>query len=444
MSVTSLEVFVGGKEVATLTSQDGFEHHLTYRPEARAEDFVSLVMPVRPETWSWPSLHPFFQVNLPEGFLLSTLKEQLGPHLGSRPLDLLAVVGRNAIGRVQLAAGGLRTSTATLDLQELLHGERSVDVFMELLHTYAASGVSGVVPKFLAPEARALFRKGTLKTERHIIKGSSDKLPYLALNEHLGMQVAARSGAAAAHTQVSDDGQVLVVERFDVTEEGLRLGFEDCCSLLGLPPEDKYNSTWERIARLITDFVPDSQLATSREQLALTLLLAYALGNADCHTKNLALLYSTENDVRLAPVYDMLTIVAYDSYAQNPPGMFVGGRKSWTPGRALGLYLQHLGFEPPQVRELVDRVMQAMSETFPELLYHIRNNAGFAPVGTRMVREWAAGFERLSGYTSIVVPDLLARAQAEGITPASAKPRPHKRTGESPLLGLRGRTRPAS
>ena len=444
MSVTGLEVYVGGKEVATVTSSDGFEHHLTYRPEATPQDFVSLVMPVRPETWSWPSLHPFFQVNLPEGILLSTLKEQLGPHLGSRPLDLLAVVGRNAIGRVQLASGGLRTSTATLDLQELLHGERSMDVFMELLHTYAASGVSGVVPKFLAPEARAPFRKGSFKTERHIIKGSSEKLPYLALNEHLGMQVAARSGAAAAHTQVSDDGQVLVVERFDVTEEGLRLGFEDCCSLLGLAPEDKYNSTWERIARLITDFVADSKLAASREQLALALLLTYALGNADCHTKNLAVIYSNENDVRLAPIYDMLTIVAYDSYARNPPGMFVGGRKSWTPGKALGVFVQHLGFEPPQLRQLVDRVMQAMSETFPELIYHIRNTRGFAPVGTRMVREWNTGLARLAGHTSIVVPDLLARAEGAGITTAEPESRPLERSGESQLLGRRGRNRRAS
>jgi serine/threonine-protein kinase HipA len=445
MSVTRLEVVVGGKEVATLASEDGFEHHLTYRPEAKPEDFISLVMPVRTETWSWPSLHPFFQMNLPEGFLLSTLKEQLGPHLGSRPLDLLAVVGRNSIGRVQVAsASGLEASGATLDLQKLLHGERSIDVFMELLHTYAASGVSGVVPKFLSPEARALFRKGTVKTKRLIVKGSSEKLPYLALNEHLGMQVATRSGAATARTKVSDDGQVLVVERFDVSEEGVRLGFEDCCSLLGLAPEDKYNSTWERVARLVADFVPDPQLAASREQLALTLLLTYALGNADCHTKNLALLYSHENDVRLAPIYDMLTIIAYDSYAQNPPGMFIGGRKSWTPGKALGIYLQHLGFEPPRQRELVDSVLQAVSDTFPELLYHIRNTPGFAPVGTRMVSEWTEGLGRLSDHASIVVPDLLARAKAEGITPLAAEPRPPQRTGESPLLGRRGRSRPVS
>ena len=131
----------------------------------------------------------------------------------------------------------------------------------------------------------ALFRKGSLTTERHIVKGSSDRLPYLALNEHLSMRAAARTGAKVARTAVSDDGHVLVVERFDVEPDGSRLGFEDCCSLLGLPPADKYASTWERVVRRITDFTAPVNLGSAREQLALTLLLTYALGNADCHTK---------------------------------------------------------------------------------------------------------------------------------------------------------------
>ena len=83
MSVTRLEVLAQGRPVATLSSDDGLAHHLTYRRDVQAEDFVSLVMPVRAESWSWPTLHPFFQVNLPEGFLLSLLQEQLGPHLGA-------------------------------------------------------------------------------------------------------------------------------------------------------------------------------------------------------------------------------------------------------------------------------------------------------------------------------------------------------------------------
>lgn len=437
MTTRSLEVFVSGRRVARLSSDDGFAHHLTYHPEASARDFVSLVMPVRAQSWTWPTLHPFFQVNLPEGFLLSVLKDQLGPHLGSRPLDLLAVVGQNMIGRVQLAPGAdLSPIGAAIDLQALLHGEHSAEVFLELMRTHAASGVSGVVPKFLSPETQALFRKGSLQTERHIVKGSSERLPFLALNEHLCMQVASRSGVPTARTHVSDEGLVLVVERFDVADDGSRLGFEDCCSLLGLGPEDKYQSTWERVARVVADFVAPNRLMEANEQLAHTLLLTYALGNADCHTKNLALLYTNTDDVRLAPVYDMLSILAYDDYARNEPGLFVGGRKSWTPGRSLGHFLQQvLGIEPARQREITGTVCQAVVDTFPELMARSRDVPGFRAVAARMVHEWNTGLNRLAPHTSVVVPDLERAALEEGLQPVAAKPGPGRRIGESPLLG---------
>jgi serine/threonine-protein kinase HipA len=446
MTMLALEVFVSGRRVARLSSEDGFAHHLTYHPEASAADFVSLVMPVRAQSWSWPTLHPFFQVNLPEGFLLSLLKEQLGPHLGSRSLDLLAVVGQNTIGRVQLAPGAvLAPAQAAFDLKALLHGKHSAEVFLELMRTHAASGVSGVEPKFLSPETRGLFRKGSIATERHIVKGGSERLPYIALNEHLCMQVAMKSGAATARTEVSDDGRVLAVERFDVAGDGSRLGFEDCCSLLGLAPDDKYQSTWERVARLVGDFVAPAQLMEANEQLARTLLLTYALGNADCHTKNLALIYASAEQVRLAPIYDMLSILAYDAYARNEPGMFVGGRKDWKPGKQLGQYLkQSLGIEPARQRELTGQVCQAVVDTLPELMARSRDVPGFAPVAARMVNEWSAGLSRLAPHTSVVVPDLDALAKTGGLAPAAAKHRPRRRIGESSLLARRRRPTPAS
>lgn len=439
--IMQLNVFVSGRRVATLGSPDGFEHHLTYDRDVATADFASLLMPVQAASWWWPTLHPFFQVNLPEGYLLSVLKEQLGPHLGSRPLDLLSVVGQNMIGRVQVGAGDSVTHAATrLELEPLLHGNASAQVFKEMLREYATSGVSGVVPKFLTPETRALFRKGTLQTERHIVKSSAQQLPFMALNEHLCMEVARRTGFAAAATEVSDDGQVLVVERFDVdAQTGLRLGFEDCCSLLGLSTDDKYNSTWERVSRLVRQWVPAPQHRQAMEQLAVTLLLTYALGNSDCHTKNLGLLYSTADDVRVAPIYDMLTIRAYERYADNPPGMFVDGRKSWNPGASLWRVLQqHLQVEPARQRELVQRVCGAMSSVFPDLLHRVRHTPGFELVGARMIWEWDAGLKRLQNRIQMAMPAFIDRAQAAGVM---APPAPRKfapqRIGESPLLGSR-------
>src|SRR5690606_1488048 len=112
--------------------------------------------------------------------------------------------------------------------------------FAELVRQHATSGVSGVVPKFLdgdvEPVSIGEHTKATLFTPRHLIKGSTRLLPFVSLNEHLCMQVV-RQVMPAADTQVSDDGQVLVVTRFDVDERGVRhWGLEDFCVLLGLRP----------------------------------------------------------------------------------------------------------------------------------------------------------------------------------------------------------------
>lgn len=453
MSVRALQVFVQGRAVATLSTEDNFNYALTYLPGLDETGFVSLTMPVRPASWMWPALHPFFQVNLPEGFLLSVLREQLGPLLGASPLDLLAVVGSNMIGRVGLApfpAAGDADAVVSdgepalieATLAGLLHGERSIDRFLELVRVHAASGVSGVVPKFLAPELAATFRKASLRTARYILKGASGHAPFLALNEHLCLRVAARAGLPAARSHVSEDGQVLEVERFDIAADGARLGFEDVCSLLGLSPDDKYNSTWERVARCVLDFTAPEHSRAAAEQLAAQVLLNFALGNADCHAKNLGLLYSSRQDVRLAPVYDLLSIRIYDRYVDNAPGMFLGGRKLWTPGRELPLFLQSgLGIDPPAQRRMVGQIATALSELMPELLRHHRETPGFTPWAARMAHEWSIGLQRIAPISKRAMPDLAGIARAGGLEPVAARAVPVKRTGESELLGGRGRKR---
>lgn len=433
-----LNVFVHGTAVATLESSAGFEHALTYLPTAQPQEFISLAMPVQTPSWTWPTLHPFFQVSLPEGFLLSVLKEQLGPHLGAGSFDLLSVVGHNLIGRVQVSAGEQPTGVSAVDdLAPLLHGEASEQVFLELMAKHAVSGVSGVVPKFLSAETTALFRKGTVATERHIVKGSSAHQPFVALNEHLCMKAAAATQVKVAQTLVSDDGQTLVVERFDIDQvSGKRKGFEDFCSLLGLTPDDKYESTWERVARLTRDYVPKEHLRAANEQLAVTLLLTYALGNADCHTKNLAFIYDDFDNVEIAPIYDMLTILAYDRYANNPPGMYIDGRKNWSASKALWRYLQvNLGIDPPRQRELVDRVCTGVASVVPELLHHIRYTPGFAQVGSRMLWEWNEGMNRLAARRTFALADWVAQAEMSGLPrPSPALKYAAPRIGESPLL----------
>lgn len=109
---------------------------------------------------------------------------------------------------------------------------------------------------------------------------------------------------------------------------------EDMCSLLSLRPEEKYQSTWERVMDRIKSVVTiAAQQNAAVSQLADLLLLTYALRSADCRTKITALLYSSRDNIVLAPVYDLLTITVYDDYAKNNPGMPVEGAAPGWPAR---------------------------------------------------------------------------------------------------------------
>jgi serine/threonine-protein kinase HipA len=405
-----LTVFVNDRPVATLESPDTFRHVLAYHPDVDPADFVSLLMPVRTESYAYPELHPLFRMNLPEGFLLSILQETLGPHVGASPLKLLAVVGRNVIGRVKLATPGADPSQlpVTFDVAEILRGDNSEAAFVDLVRRFATSGVSGVVPKFLSPPTLEPHAKGTLATDRYIVKGTTARLPGVALNEHFCLDVARCANIPAAMSEVSDDGQALLVHRFDVRSDGTRRGMEDLCSLLLLRPEQKYESTWERVINRIREIVRDpAQQAAVLSRVADLLLLTYALRNADCHTKNLALIYDSRDAIELAPVYDLVTTTAYADYRNNPPGMPIEGRSTWYPRKALERFLQvRCNVMPADTRERVERIGQAIVEVAPRVLEAAKQYPHFSEVAATMLRSWNDGLDTLRIQKTWSVPSL--------------------------------------
>ena len=446
-----LSVYVLGREVAVVESVGDFKSVLNYIPNTATDDFVSLTMPVRTESYTWDDqLPPVLQMNLPEGYLLQVLQEQFGPHIGADPIALLSVIGRNMVGRVQVAATGavLDEPAKPIEVAELLQGDNSEEAFAELVRQHATSGVSGVLPKFLdvekevEPDAAASakefgpHKKATLLTRRHIIKGSSAKLPFAALNEYLCMQVLAKV-LPSARTEVSRDGNALVVYRFDMDDEGQLLwGMEDFCALLGLRPAAKYETTWERIARAVRDHVPGSRQYETFRHLTATLLLTYALRNADCHAKNIALLYTSRADVHLSPAYDFLTTSVYAGYQHNPPGIGFLGKKTWTPGKNLSKFIAGTFGIPAREQSIIlESISDSVAETVPLVSEKIAEHPDFRDIGKRMLLAWQEGVTGLRDRRVYAAGDWPANKAFEGI---SDPPRLENATGvigRSPLLG---------
>jgi serine/threonine-protein kinase HipA len=444
-----LSIYLLGREVATLEQIGDFKSVLTYHPQVAPDDFVSLTMPVRTESYVWDDqLPPVLQMNLPEGYLLQVLQEQFGPHIGASPMALLSVIGRNMVGRLQVAAPGAELSALPkpIEVAALLKGDNAEAAFAALVREHATSGVSGVVPKFLDAQVKnsedgtplARHQKASLVTRRHIIKGSSAQLPFVALNEHLCMQVA-RHVMPTAKTEVSDDGQALVVHRFDVDEHGQpHWGMEDFCSLLGLRPAAKYDTTWERIAKAVRDHVPGAQRLETYRQLATTLLLTYALRNADCHAKNLALLYISRADVHLSPAYDMLTTSVYAGSQHNPPAIEFMGKKTWAPGKNLQKFIAAtFGIQPKEQQHMVRAISDAVADVEPLVRQAMAQHPDFEEIGKRMLMAWAEGVQGLRDQRVYGVGDWVSGDAFEGFSiPKKLKVQATK-TGRSPLLGER-------
>ena len=441
-----LAVYVLGREVAALEQAGDFKSVLSYRADVAAEDFVSLTMPVRTESYVWDDqLPPVLQMNLPEGYLLQVLQEQFGPQVGASPMALLSVIGRNMVGRLQVAAKGadLTQPAKPFEVAALLKGDNSEAAFAALVREHATSGVSGVVPKFLDAQARdgsplAPHQKASLVTRRHIIKGASAQLPFVALNEHLCMQVASRV-MPTAKAEVSDDGQALVVHRFDVDEQGQACwGMEDFCSLLGLRPAAKYDTTWERIARAVRDHVPGTQRLETYRRLATTLLLTYALRNADCHAKNLVLRYTSRSDVHLSPAYDMLTTCVYAGFQHNPPAIEFMGKKTWLPGKNLQKFMAAtFGIQPKEQQYMVQAISDAVAEVGPLVRQAMAQHPGFEDIGKRMLLAWTEGVQGLRDQRVYAMRDWTGHQAFEDFSPPPKLMTSQDKIGRSPLLGKR-------
>lgn len=174
--------------------------------------------------------------------------------------------------------------------------------------------------------------------------------------------------------------------------------------------------TWERIARAVRDHVPGSHQYETFRRLAATLLLTYALRNADCHAKNLALLYTAWGDVHLSPAYDFLTTSVYASYQYNPPGIGFMGKKTWTPGNTLPRFIAStFGIPLREQALLLDAIRDAVSEVVPLVQEKMAGHADFRDIGKRMLLAWQEGVNGLRDkrvYASGDWPGDRARASA--------------------------------
>lgn len=326
-----LAVFTPEGLSGTLQRESGYV--FTFADDANAARAPSLTMPMRALPYTHDTLHPAFHMNLPEGFVLEQLRNRLAKSSGMDPLFLLSVIGSQApIGRLRFSLDSRSAPTAREPgegerLADLLAAKGSRELFARLVDDYVMrSGVSGVQPKVLVPERKAMAPeyKAVLPTSDLIVKSGLDEFPALSINEYICMTAVKRAGVPVPEFFLSEDGELFIMRRFDRPADGRQLGFEDILSLTTWAPDKKYQGSYEMVLRLLKLYCAPRRSQQATRQLFDMVVLSCLLGNGDAHLKNFGVLYDgIAGAVGMAPAYDIVCTRVYigeDSLALNLDG----------------------------------------------------------------------------------------------------------------------------
>lgn len=142
---------------------------------------------------------------------------------------------------------------------------------------------------------------------RYILKPQTDRFSNLPENEDLTMHMAEAAGIKTVpHSLIRfADGELCyITRRVDRTNKGEKIAMEDMCQLSERLTEDKYKSSYERIAKLIRQYSSAPLLDTVN--FWEIIVFSWLTGNADMHLKNFSLFRPGENYM-LTPAYDLLS-----------------------------------------------------------------------------------------------------------------------------------------
>lgn len=156
----------------------------------------------------------------------------------------------------------------------------------------------------------------------HILKPEPPQWPGMAAAEAWALALASQvtSTASARVDHALGASPTLVVTRYDrVMVEGRvrRRHQEDLCQVMGLFPEAKYaeppmkpsKPSWQRLAGILMDRAVDP--TGERFRLLQQMTVTIAVGNADAHAKNLAVIHERGGLVSLSPMYDIVPTTAF-------------------------------------------------------------------------------------------------------------------------------------
>jgi serine/threonine-protein kinase HipA len=415
----ALDVFLHERRVGRLERRSQARLGFRYLPEALEDPVgppLSLALPLRTEPFDERECGPFFAGLLPEGEFLRAIARAF--HVSAEnAFGLLAAVGGECAGAVSLGAPDRPAPGLSAPAPRWL-GEAELAELMAALPErpllIAADEELGVAPPpapagdddglhprtddDAAGEAQEGDDVATPEEDDGIrlsLAGTNDKMGVLVdggrigiargrpptthilktplafseaiANEAYCMTLAAEAGLEVAPVEPrrSPGRSYLLVRRYDrdpASPDG-RLHQEDFCQALGRPPALKYEAEGGPGVEECAGLLRRHSAAPAADLIAFcdALLMNFAIGNHDAHSKNYSLLLEGPGGVRLAPLYDLLSSAVYPGLSRKM-AMKWGGeyRPRYVRGRHLERLAGQLGVRPALVAERAGRLIELL------------------------------------------------------------------------------------
>lgn len=353
-----VKVFTNQSSCGNITKTD---EKFIFNYNEKVTDIVSVTMPIRAQSWVSKSLHPIFQMNMPEGSLKEAIENHFSKLYEMDDINFLKLIGPYMLGRVKF--NKLLNSQNTLVLEDILSSDKQ-NLFDELLSKFAiSSGISGIQPKLLLKAQN----KTTMKFEHYIVKSFESGYPQLALNEYFCMRAIKHASLLTPEFYISDDLSMFIMKRFDIKDDHSYLGFEDMCVLTARGTKEKYNGSYEECIRVIKDVISPMKRKEAIKIFFTALVMNHFLQNGDGHLKNYGVLYETDfEDAYLAPIYDVITTTMY--IKNDIPALRLGDGKLWWKEKTYKVFAkQSCGLSNQEYNEIINTCKYAIDKTKKEI-----------------------------------------------------------------------------
>jgi serine/threonine-protein kinase HipA len=140
----------------------------------------------------------------------------------------------------------------------------------------------------------------------YILKPPTEKYPTMPQVEDATMHLAEASGIRTVpHSMIRlKSGELAYITRRIDRIGNEKIAMEDMCQITERLTEDKYKGSLEQVGKAIRQFSTQPGLDTIN--FFELILFCYLTGNADMHLKNFSLWRPFQDEIQLAPAYDLV------------------------------------------------------------------------------------------------------------------------------------------